>query len=448
MSEQTRKSFDLEQAAREIGGSSVRHRIDLAEVRANLPSKHAVYWVRIAPGRSLGLRKGNAWTWYGRVTLQDRNRERKLRLAYTEDSPGGNKPLERLSFDEAVVALNEWADAQSDRQTDFAETAEYEIPEAPKSDHYTVARAAIDYLSLLKESGQPLRRALSIVKTHVLPRIGGIALSSLEARDVDSWRRNIAASPKKRRRNPEDGGLEYWRYAHTDEQMRQRRVTANVYLFLLKRVLDLAYFNGHAQSDQPWKSVRPFQHVLKKRPQLLSAENIARLLTNATPATHDLIAAALATGCRLSELMRLRVGDIARASSKIRVIGSKTWRTRQVLLADDAVAFFFGLAKDRDAEEPLLVREDGRAWTYASASARVHQLSKRLGLRPAANFICLRHTYATNAARNGMPIRVLAQQLGHQDAWVTEHYYVHYTQDQSDEEIRSLLPRMLPNIEG
>jgi integrase len=46
-------------------------------------------------------------------------------------------------------------------------------------------------------------------------------------------------------------------------------------------------------------------------------------------------------------------------------------------------------------------------------------------IAPAASFHILRHTYASRLAMRGVPIAVIAAQLGHADLRITTRHYAH-----------------------
>ena len=55
-------------------------------------------------------------------------------------------------------------------------------------------------------------------------------------------------------------------------------------------------------------------------------------------------------------------------------------------------------------------------------------------------FHILRHTYASKAVMNGVPIAVVAEQLGHKDTRITERHYAHLCRSYKQEIIRTNLP--------
>lgn len=59
---------------------------------------------------------------------------------------------------------------------------------------------------------------------------------------------------------------------------------------------------------------------------------------------------------------------------------------------------------------------------------------------PAATFHCLRHTYASHLAQQGVPLLFIAAALGHRDARMVEKHYGHLAPSHVAEAIRAALP--------
>ena len=62
------------------------------------------------------------------------------------------------------------------------------------------------------------------------------------------------------------------------------------------------------------------------------------------------------------------------------------------------------------------------------------------GLRP-VSFHMLRHTYGSQLAMQGVPLNVIAAQLGHADTRITERHYAHLATSYVAETVRERLPR-------
>lgn len=65
----------------------------------------------------------------------------------------------------------------------------------------------------------------------------------------------------------------------------------------------------------------------------------------------------------------------------------------------------------------------------------------RARLTPAVSFHALRHTWASLAAMAGVPLLIVARNLGHTDTRMVEKHYGHLTQSFITEAIRAGAPR-------
>ena len=61
-------------------------------------------------------------------------------------------------------------------------------------------------------------------------------------------------------------------------------------------------------------------------------------------------------------------------------------------------------------------------------------------LDPPATFHILRHTYASSLAMRGVPMGVIAAQLGHSDTRMTEKHYAHLSPSYVADTVRAALP--------
>jgi integrase len=68
--------------------------------------------------------------------------------------------------------------------------------------------------------------------------------------------------------------------------------------------------------------------------------------------------------------------------------------------------------------------------------------SARAKIEPAATFHILRHTYASALAMRGVPMGVIAAQLGHADTRMTERHYAHLSPNYVADTVRAALPAL------
>ena len=65
----------------------------------------------------------------------------------------------------------------------------------------------------------------------------------------------------------------------------------------------------------------------------------------------------------------------------------------------------------------------------------------RAKITPPIGFHQLRHTWASLAVMNGVPLLVVARNLGHRDTRMVERHYGHLTESYVDDAIRAGAPR-------
>ena len=134
-----------------------------------------------------------------------------------------------------------------------------------------------------------------------------------------------------------------------------------------------------------------------------------------------LVAAALQTGARYQELARLRVSDYNADVGTLLIRTSKTGKPRHVILTDEARNFFESITAGRDGNEMLL----GREWGLGSQGKPMREACRRAKIDPPISIHGLRHTYASLAIMNAVPMLIVAKNLGHTDTRMIEAHYGH-----------------------
>jgi integrase len=224
------------------------------------------------------------------------------------------------------------------------------------------------------------------------------------------------------------------------EGQRVRRATANRTFTTLKAALNRAFRDGLVDNDSAWRRIKKFGKVDAARPEFLKVEESQRLVNAADEASgaRDLIHAALLTGARYGELCNLRVHDFV--AGKLYITRSKTGRERNIVLTQEGVEFFTQLATGRAANDYLLTRY-GKPWQRSEQQKPMELACKHANIVPRVGFHALRHSYASLAVESGMPLMVLARNLGHVDSKMVELHYGHLRDDYVDAAIREHAPR-------
>ena len=202
------------------------------------------------------------------------------------------------------------------------------------------------------------------------------------------------------------------------------------------------------------KEVNP-PRIPKRLPKALSITEVESLIASCSDDLSGLRDRALletlyATGGRVSEIVQLNVGDIARSESEtttVRVRG-KGGKERLVPLgrfAQQALDQYLTRARPtfikNHREEALFLNEkQGNRLSRQSAWSIVSQAATRAGLEKVISPHALRHSFATHLIDGGADIRVVQELLGHASVTTTQIYTL-VTIDKLRESYASAHPR-------
>jgi integrase len=207
----------------------------------------------------------------------------------------------------------------------------------------------------------------------------------------------------------------------------------------LRAALNQAFRDGKVASDVPWRTVQPFRGVDSPRLRYFTKDEVTRLINAAQGNFRDLIKAALFTGCRYGELTRLRVGDFNPESGTVFVGQSKSRKARHVVLAGEGRRFFETLTMGRPGDALMLTRADCSAWKPSNQFPPMAEACTVASIT-GGSFHILRHTAASHLVMAGVPLNVVAQNLGHRDGRMTEKHYAHLAPSYVAETIRKFAP--------
>jgi len=84
---------------------------------------------------------------------------------------------------------------------------------------------------------------------------------------------------------------------------------------------------------------------------------------------------------------------------------------------------------------------DGCTWKKSDQSRPMRAACTRARIAPPVTFHALRHTWASLAVMNGVPLMVVAKNLGHADTRMVEKHYGHLAPSYIADAIRAGAPR-------
>ena len=231
---------------------------------------------------------------------------------------------------------------------------------------YTVARAMADYFDdYRRRGGKSVEGIESVVNRNILPALGRLPVTKLTPQRLRDWHRSLAEraallalapgrSGKPRRLRPQG-----CRGRAPPARQRQPRT----YLSQSRTQSRLAQRPGAERRCLAAGQAVP---VGGSPPRPLSQpDEMARLRNASAGGFRDLVYLALLTGCRYGELCRFKVADYNADVGTLSVRISKGGKMRHVTLTEEASAFVASLVAGRAPQDPLLRRDDGRAWKRA-----------------------------------------------------------------------------------
>jgi integrase len=390
--------------------------IESREARRKLKVSGKPYWRAIGQGLHVGYRKGKTGgAWVIRRYL-------------------GNQTYQV----ETIAEADDILDANGNEILDFWQAQEVarQVRQSPRRSNYTVRDAVNAYIERLegRPSWYDTKRRL---EAFVLPAFGDKPVTKLEADEIRKWHRAIAKTPARCRTKP--GAAQAYRRSDLGdpETMRKRQASANRCLGLLKAALNHAWRDKHVESNDAWQRVELFRGVHIPRARYLLVAEAQRLINAAQGDFRVLVQAALQTGARYQELARLRVADFNSDSGTLHIRKTKTNKDRHIVLTEEGREFFTQLAAGHPGTAPML----GREWKQSQQAPLIHDACKRASIEPPLNFHALRHTWASLSVMGGMPLMVVAKNLGHADTRMVERHYGHLAPSYVADSVRKHAPR-------
>ena len=244
----------------------------------------------------------------------------------------------------------------------------------------------------------------TLLDLHILPELGGLRLSEVNRSHASALHYRLRDNPNR----------------------------ANQAVGLFSRMFKLAMAWGMTPArPNPCRSVKRYRERDCER--FLTEEEYARLgrvLSEAEP-EGGLMASAVAavrllllTGCRRTEVLRLRWDDIDRAAGELRIRESKTGPRRVPLTAPVERV----LARiPRIEGNPWVIAGGRRGEPLKDINSYWHRLRERAGLKDLRLHDC-RHSFASQALAIGEGLPTIARLLGHKTV-MTTYRYAHLAED-------------------
>ncbi|MBF9032495.1 tyrosine-type recombinase/integrase [Rhodobacterales bacterium HKCCE3408] len=400
-----------------------------------LEFRESAYFHTLLVGRHIGIHRpdGRICNWTARILTSDKR--------YVQKCLGPALPLGRghISYFRAIERAFSWFETPdvksiSHRTRPAERTKELSI--CPIGETYTVGHALKDYTEWTQIARSPggHYNNLILMNYHIVPNFSVIPLEEFNARHLVRLARQVLE------RSPRFGFMGYAPKAEpgelTIDDVRRRKRTFNSLVSIMRMAFQHAWDNGHIHSERPWRCLKrmPINH--SPRTIFLTREECRRLLRHCTPALRLLVMAGLCTGCRVGELAKLRVEDVGFQGFGIRVEAFKRSPARFVFLPDEGMAFFLQCCEGKAPRDPVFTSDKGMPWRKQHTGLFRRAVSSA-DLPKTFVFHGLRHTYASDLVRAGVPLEVVAKQLGHANTMTVSNTYGHLAEHFREDQIRT-----------
>jgi len=169
----------------------------------------------------------------------------------------------------------------------------------------------------------------------------------------------------------------------------------------------------------------PLPKGVKKLPEVLSREEVARLLAStATLRARALLLTTYGGGLRVSEVVRLRVGDIDAARDMLRIEQGKGRKDRYPLLGPRLLVELRHYWQVYRPTPPWLFPQRSKPVPMDPTTAQklYYAAKRRAGITKAGGIHALRHAFTTHLLEAGTDLATLQRLLGHESVTTTMHY--------------------------
>ena len=169
----------------------------------------------------------------------------------------------------------------------------------------------------------------------------------------------------------------------------------------------------------------PAPKVPQTLPEILSREDVWRLINTASAPTHRLLlATTYAAGLRVSELVALKVANIDPERLTIHVEQGKGGKDRYVPLADRLLVEIRRYWLVVPPTHWLFPNRQGTRPIDITVAQKIYMITKlRAGIRKQGGIHTLRHAYATHLLEAGTDLHTVQRLLGHSQISTTMRYF-------------------------
>ena len=171
----------------------------------------------------------------------------------------------------------------------------------------------------------------------------------------------------------------------------------------------------------------------KKLPNYLNYNEIEELLESIDITNTEglqrrlLIEMFYSTGCRVSEMINVKLKDIDFTNKTIRIMG-KGSKERIVYFGDYASKYLEEYLKKFEVKDYLFINKKQEKLSVSEVELIIKDIMKHISIKTHVTPHTLRHTFATHLLNNGADIKTVQELLGHANLSTTG-IYTHISSD-------------------
>ena len=195
---------------------------------------------------------------------------------------------------------------------------------------------------------------------------------------------------------------------------------------VINTFMDWCWKEGYIPNN-PCASIKPIKFEEKPREPLSNME--LEIVRDACENYRDkaMIELFYSTGCRLSEMVNLKISDIDFTSKEVHLFGKGSKHRTSYLnaKAEYMLKKYFELERPKDSISDsvfVIFRKPYNGMHKESIYARIKAIQKRSGIERSLFPHLLRHTMATDALNRGMNVAEVKEILGHEKLDTTMIY--------------------------
>ena len=195
---------------------------------------------------------------------------------------------------------------------------------------------------------------------------------------------------------------------------------------VINTFMDWCWKEGYIPNN-PCASIKPIKFEEKPREPLSNME--LEIVRDACENYRDkaMIELFYSTGCRLSEMVNLKISDIDFASKEVHLFGKGSKHRTSYLnaKAEYMLKKYFELERPKESISDsvfVIFRKPYNGMQKGAIYARVKAIQKRSGIERSLFPHLLRHTMATHALNRGMNVAEVKEILGHEKLDITMIY--------------------------